>query len=94
MKIISFNDVPQVLAEVNQKLDTLIAESASRPKEDKTALMTIDALRVYLPVPLARQTIYGLVHRRRIPFEKFGKQLYFRKSAIDAWLANGRQVVV
>lgn len=92
MKTISFNDVPQVLAEVNQKLDTLLAEHTLRPIEDKKALMTIDVLRDYLPAPLSKQTIYGLVCNRRIPFEKFGKQLYFRKSSIDTWLANGRQM--
>jgi hypothetical protein len=39
----------------------------------------------------ARQTVYDNVLKRKIPFEKFGKYLYFRKSAVDSWLANGRQ---
>lgn len=90
--MITFNDVPQVLSEVNHKLDILLEGKASKLKEDNTALMTLDVLRAYLPVPLARQTIYGLVSRGRIPYEKFGKQLYFKKSDIDAWLNNGRKI--
>jgi hypothetical protein len=37
----------------------------------------------------ARQTIYDKVYNRRIPFEKYSKYLYFRRSTIDAWLQNG-----
>ena len=33
--------------------------------------------------------IYSLVSAGRIPFERDGSRLLFRRSALDAWLANG-----
>jgi excisionase family DNA binding protein len=52
----------------------------------------MEELREYLPENPARQTVYGWVNERKIPFKKFGKRLYFRASEIDKWIANGRQV--
>jgi predicted DNA-binding transcriptional regulator AlpA len=56
-------------------------------------LLSIEQLLDYLPEHPARQTAYGWVNDRKIPFEKYGKRLYFRKSAIDKWLDNGRQIL-
>ncbi|MCY1719585.1 helix-turn-helix domain-containing protein [Prolixibacteraceae bacterium Z1-6] len=55
-------------------------------------LMNPEQLRNYLPESPARQTIYGWVNNRMIPFEKHGSRLFFRKSSIDEWLENGRQM--
>lgn len=42
----------------------------------------------------AKQTIYGLVYRREIPFDKPSgtKQLRFNRDEVMEWLNNGRQV--
>jgi hypothetical protein len=61
-----------------------------QPLEDK--LFTIEELINYLPDKPARQTVYGWCFNRLCPYEKYGKRLFFRKSAIDTWLANGRKV--
>lgn len=61
-----------------------------RGQEDP--LLTMEQLIDYLPEHPARQTVYGWVNFRLIPYQKHGKRLYFRKSAIDRWLSNGRQV--
>lgn len=34
-------------------------------------------------------TIYQLVHKRRIPFRKAGRQLLFEVSEIDSWTKSG-----
>jgi excisionase family DNA binding protein len=39
---------------------------------------------------LAVPSIYGLVHRKQIPYIKRGKKLIFEKSQIEEWLKNGR----
>lgn len=36
----------------------------------------------------AKQTIYGLVCRKEIPYHKGGKKLYFFKSQILEWIKN------
>lgn len=43
---------------------------------------------------LAVPSIYGLVHRRVIPYIKRGKKLIFEKSQIEQWLKNGRQKTI
>ena len=60
-------------------------------QEEPDKLMTLKEFTDYLPETPARQTIYGWVNDRKVPYEKHGKNLYFRKSAIDAWLNNGRR---
>lgn len=71
------------------------ALSANEPKQEvikKDKLLTISELREYLPEKPARQTVYGWVNNRKVPFEKHGSKLYFKVSDIDLWLANGRQI--
>ncbi|WP_026976894.1 helix-turn-helix domain-containing protein [Flavobacterium tegetincola] len=36
-------------------------------------------------------TVYGLVHKNKIPFIKKGKQLYFVKADILEWVKSGTQ---
>ena len=59
--------------------------------EEEDRLMTLEELQKFLPEKPARQTVYGWVNNRIIPFEKHGKRLFFRKSRIDFWLSNGRK---
>ena len=47
-------------------------------------LMTLEEAAAYLK--LAHSTIYNMVNRDEIPFLKAGRQLRFRKSALDNWL--------
>jgi len=88
--IITFNDVPKILTELNKKVDFLLSRSEPQ-KEDEDRYLTIEELCEYLPEKPARQTVYGWVCNRTIEFEKYGKRLLFKKSTIDKWLANGRR---
>ena len=87
----TFNEVPVLLAEVNRKLDLLLSKPSE--EEEKDRLFSVEQLQNYLPENPARQTIYGWVNNRLIPFEKHGPRLYFRKSKIDHWSENGRQML-
>ena len=42
-------------------------------------------------INLAVPSIYGLVHRKQIPYIKRGKKLIFEKTKIEEWLKNGRR---
>ena len=53
--------------------------------------MDIDILRQYLPSHPAKQTIYGWVNDKLIPYYKASKKLTFKKSEIDEWLHQGRR---
>lgn len=53
--------------------------------------MNIEELRKYLPSHPAKQTVYGWVNQKKIPYYKGknGKQLSFLKSEIDEWMKDG-----
>lgn len=40
---------------------------------------------------LAKQTIYGHVSRREIPFAKRGKRLYFQRTELLKWISDARK---
>ncbi|MCK4921844.1 MAG: helix-turn-helix domain-containing protein [Bacteroidales bacterium] len=88
----SFDDLPEIVVEISKKLDLLLSDRITQVK-DEDNLMTMEDLRDYLPENPARQTVYAWVNDRKVPYEKYGRRLYFRKSDIDKWLSNGRQVL-
>lgn len=90
----TFDQLPSAVLEIDRKLDRLLDQLPlikNPVKEDP--LLTMEQLIDYLPEHPARQTVYGWVNFRLIPYQKYGKRLYFRKSAIDNWSNNGRQVL-
>ncbi len=82
--------MPRAIAELNEKMDAVISALSSNTPPDTDKLMTLDELIEFLPEHPAKQTVYGWVNYRQIPFTKHGKYLYFRKSEIQNWLNNGR----
>ncbi len=87
---LNFEDLPRIVGELNEKINYLIENQTGKKEKEHDFLMTVTELQSYLPENPAKPTIYGWVNNRKIPFEKHGKTLYFRKSDIDEWLRNGR----
>lgn len=87
---VTFENLPAAVGELHEKIDRLLSESEVKPEKD--FLMTLEQLVDYLPEHPAHQTVYGWVNDRKVPHEKHGRRLYFRKSTIDTWLSNGRQM--
>jgi hypothetical protein len=92
MEKITFDNLPEAVMELHAKIDRLLLNKQNEPPKQQNQLLTIEELMNYLPEHPARQTVYGWVNYRLIPFEKYSKRLYFRKSAIDKWSENGRQL--
>lgn len=89
----TFDQLPSAVLEIDRKLERLLDQLPliKNPiKEDP--LLTMEQLLDYLPEHPAKQTVYGWVNFRLIPYQKFGKRLYFRQSDIDKWQSNGRQM--
>lgn len=81
---------PEQLREIVREEFQKVSKKDIEPETDK--LFTIEELQDYLPEHPARQTVYGWTNLRLVPFEKYSKRLYFRKSDIDSWLASGRRI--
>lgn len=83
---------------LTELIDFAVKKAVSQIKEndkpeEKDRYMTIEELQEYLPGKKpAKQTIYGWVYNRKIPYKKVGKPLYFLKSEIDEWIENGRMI--
>lgn len=93
MDQITFNELPQAIMDLNRKVDLLLSEITGRTlQKDSDKLMNVEELRSYLPGNPARQTVYDWIFKRKIPYEKYGKRVYFRKSDINNWQANARQI--
>ena len=80
------------------ELETLIQDTIRKAineaKVDQTEscneLLTISEASNFLN--LAKQTLYGFTSKNLIPFIKKGKKLYFRKSDLEKWLLEGKQL--
>jgi excisionase family DNA binding protein len=57
-------------------------------KQDLPELLNINQAAEFLS--LAKQTLYGFTSKGVIPYLKRGKKLYFKKSQLDHWVAEGR----
>lgn len=88
---ITFENLPEAVQELHQKVDKLLSQKLNNQPDEPDRLLTIEELREFLPEKPAKQTIYGWVNERLIPYEKHGKRLYFRKSDINSWLLKGRE---
>jgi len=84
--------MPQALAYLIgkvERLETLLSATKSElPESDKW--FNLQELCSYLPDKPARQTVYGWIGQKLIPYHKKGKKLQFLKSEIDAWLIGDK----
>lgn len=95
MKEITFNDLPEAMAGLLEKLSRIeerINEGVitSTPRDNSDCWFTVGELCQYLPSHPKEQTIYNKVSKNCIPFYKSGRSLLFRKSEIDAWLMSDK----
>lgn len=92
MEGITFETLTRAVSELNRKMDLILSQTQNQKHENQDRLFTIEQFIEYLPEHPARQTVYGWVNARQVPYEKYGKRLYFRMSSIDKWICNGRRI--
>lgn len=96
-KQLTFNDMPQALAYLINKVDkleTLLRNINNTPTEPSDRWFDMKELSAYLPDHPARQTVYGWISRHAIPYHKKGKKLQFLKAEIDSWLKTDKRKTV
>lgn len=89
-----FDSLPEKVSEIYDKvgrIEKYLSENSNKQEESNNELLTIDQASDY--TSLAKQTIYGMVSERKIPFIKRAgsKRLYFSKSELQDWLMAGRK---
>ena len=62
------------------------------PEDIEEFIMKSADLCRYLRMKLS--TLYQLTHKNEIPFSKKGKTLYFKKTEIDKWVAEGKEETI
>ncbi|MDO6604696.1 helix-turn-helix domain-containing protein [Arenibacter palladensis] len=62
-----------------------------QPSNDTEEDVFLTIEEVALLISLSKFTIYGLVHKNKIPYHKQGKRLYFLKSEILEWIKSGKR---
>jgi predicted DNA-binding transcriptional regulator AlpA len=80
--------------EIIQKISDRVTDNimkAIKPSvpTEEDLFLTID--QTSKMIDLAKPSIYGLVHKNKIPFHKKSKRLYFLKSEILDWIKSGKQ---
>jgi excisionase family DNA binding protein len=91
METITFEQLPQAVSKLQEKLENiekLLLETGNRAKETDE-LLTIAQAAKFLNVTTA--TLYSKVCRKLIPVNKQGKRLYFYKSELEDWIKSGRR---
>ena len=81
---------PQELHNLIKDAVAVAVQQFSQPQKISEApeFLTIEEASCMLN--LAKSTIYSMVSKREIPFIKKTKKLYFSKSSLNTWLAEGR----
>lgn len=67
--------------------ESLHRQAAPAPSSE--ALLNLSEAARFLRI--AKQTLYSYTSRRKIPFLKKAKKLYFQKAELEAWLNTGRR---
>ena len=95
LKTLSFNDVPQALSLLLEKvtrLESLLETKTQATKAKQDEMMDLKGLQDFHPEHPAAATIYKWVRIGQIPYYKTGKKLIFKRSEIEAWINDGRQM--
>lgn len=79
----------EIRAAVRDELSTFFSLYQFQPQPEADEIGGID-LAVQI-TGKAKPTIYSLVHERKIPHSKQGKQLYFSRKELIDWLRAGKR---
>lgn len=60
-------------------------------KQESNPIEFLDAGQAADFLHLAKQTLYTLTHKKKVPFYKNGKKILFKKHELQEWMDSGRQ---
>ena len=80
---------------VNEAVQTALVQRKDVVKQEqadqqvKAEVMNADQAAEFLHI--AKQTLYSMTSRRKIPFYKNGKKILFRRGDLEEWLNSGKR---
>lgn len=92
-KELTFEALPQAIAELLQKVDSLhevVSELRDR-NLNQTEEPMIGIEEACAILGRAKSTIYALTQARKIPYYQPGKMLQFKRSELMAWMESSRR---
>lgn len=91
---ISFEQLPDAVSALFVKLESieqLLRKDSLKPVQNiQEKWMDLNELCTFLPSKPAKQTVYGWITNKTIPYHKRGKKVFFNRSEIDEWLSSGK----
>ena len=94
MKSLSFENLPEAVGRLIEKIDNLekhlLENSSKKTTQSSNELMTVDQAAKFLN--LAKPTVYSMVSRGELPYMKRSKRLYFSREDLIAYIREGRKM--
>jgi excisionase family DNA binding protein len=87
--------LPEEVYELRQDVKTILKfladhGNARQNGNQSDEFLTVSEAAIFLN--LAKQSIYGLISRKQLPYIKKLKRVYFSKTELTKWLESGRQM--
>ena len=92
----TFNNPFEEISDRLQRIEKCLIAIQGNPRdsEDNQEDCPITIKEASSLIKLAVPTIYGLVHKRKIPSYRRGKILYFLRPELLDWIKSGRQSTI
>lgn len=91
---ITFDSLPEAVGIILQKVESIehlyLEQVEIQTQQPQDEILTLVQAAEFLN--LAVSTIYGLVHRKAIPYMKRGKKIYFYRHELVAYLNEGKRL--
>jgi excisionase family DNA binding protein len=94
MNNVTFDNLPDAVNEINDKLsriEKILFEKRKEAKSEADEWFNLIEFCNYHPDKPSKPTVYGWVNSGTVPVHKGGKKLRFLKSEIDSWLKQGKK---
>lgn len=92
MKIFHFEELPQAVSELYNKvsnIETLLLSISNEPQPKADELLTVQGAAKFLSVAVS--TIYALISKGELPVMKRSKRCYFLQADLINFLKEGRK---
>ena len=81
-------DTVETVLNITDKDSTKVQQDQPKPNSD-SEILNADQAAEFLH--LAKQTLYTMTCKRKIPFYKNGKKILFKKNELKEWMDSGRK---